>query len=188
MKRAVLLTQMGNAGDRMLTVLNFPNKLIDVTYDALIENLDKTYGRKFSKMACRVRFGTVSQHESQSSDEFIGELRHTSMDCGFGEQLDNRRKDQFFINLLSDHIKNKLLEEEDRDLANILKKARALELVDRERSSSKSTSHSSAQHVRTSRPPQRNEAYKHPNARENDASSSNNSSQVPCDSCGRLRH
>ena len=63
MKRAALLTLIGNAGFRMLTDLHFPNKLIDVTYEALIEDLDKAYGRKVSKMASRVRFGTVSQHE-----------------------------------------------------------------------------------------------------------------------------
>ena len=188
MKRAALLTIIGNAGFRMLTDLHFPNKLIDVTYDALIEDLDKAYGRKGLKMASRVRFGTVSQHEGQSILEFIGELRHASMDCGFGDQLDNRLKDQFVIGLRFDHIKKKLLEDADRALTDILKKARALELVDREHSSSKSTSHSAAQHVRTSRPPQRNEPYKHPNARENVASSSNNSSLVPCDRCRRRGH
>ena len=66
MKRAALLTLIGNAGFRMLTDLHFPNKLIDVTYDALIGDLDKAYGREVLKMASRVRFGTVSQHEGQS--------------------------------------------------------------------------------------------------------------------------
>ena len=187
MKRAALLTLIGNAGFRMLTDLHFPTKLIDVTYDALIEDLDKAYGKKVSKMASRVRFGTVSQHEGQNIDEFIVELRHASMDCGFGDQLDNRLKDQFVIGLRSDQIKTKLLEDEDKDLADILMKARALELVDREHTSSKSASHSAAQHVRTSRPPQRQEVYKHPNAREN-GSSSNKSAQVLCDRCGKCGH
>ena len=155
MKRAALLTLICNAGFCMLTDLHFPTKLIDVTYDALIKDLDKVYGKKVSKMASRVRFGTVFQHEGQDIDEFIAELRHASMDCGFGDQLDNRLKDQFVIGLRSDHINKKLLEDEDIDLACILKKARALELVDREHSSSKSATHSVAQHVRTSRPPQR---------------------------------
>ena len=110
------------------------------------------------------------------------------MDCGFGDQLDNRLKDKFFIGLRSDHIKPKLFEDEDIDLAEILKKARAIELVDCERSSSKSASHSVAQHVRTSRPPQRQEVYKHLNARENGASSSNKFAQVPCERCGKRGH
>ena len=97
----------------------FSNK-VDWCYDALIEDLDKAYGKKISKMACRVRFGTVSQHEGQDIDEFIAELRHASMDCDFSDQLDNRLKDQFVIGLRSNHIKKKLLEDEDRDLADIL--------------------------------------------------------------------
>ena len=127
MKRAALLTQIGNAGFRMLADLNFPTTLIDVTYDALIEDLDKAYGRKVSKMATRVRFRAISQHETQSIDEFIAELRHASMDCGFGDQIDSRLKDHLVIGFRSDHIKKQLLED-DRDLADILKKARALEL------------------------------------------------------------
>ena len=177
MKRAALLTLIGNTGFRILADLHFATKVIDVTYDALVEDLDKGYGRKVSKMASRVRFGMVSQHESQNIDKFIAELRHASMDCGFGGQLDNRFKIQFVIGLRSDHTKkNLLLEDEDKDLGDILKRERALEFVDREHSSSKSFSHAAAQHVETWRPPQRNEPYKHPTARENGASSSNNSS------------
>ena len=187
-KRAALLTLIGNDGFRMLTDYHFPLMLIDIAYDALIEDLDKAYGKKVSKMVSRVRFRTIFQHEGQSIDEFIAELRHASMDCGFGNKLENRLKDQFLIGLHSDHIKKKLQEDEDRDLADILKKARALELVDREHSSSKSVSHSTAQHVRTSRPPHRNEAYKHPNDRDNCVSSLSKSTQVPCNRCNLRGH
>ena len=106
MKRAAHLTLIGNAGFRMLTDLHFlKTKLIDVTYDALIENLDEAYGKNVPKMASRVRFGTISQYEGQNIDEFISELRHASMNCGFGDQLDNRLKYQFVIGLRSDRIK-----------------------------------------------------------------------------------
>ena len=137
-------------------------------------------------MASRVRFGTVSQHESQSIDEFIAELRHASMDCGFRDQLDNRLKDQVVIGLRSDHIKKKLLEDEDKDLADILKRARALELVDREHSSSKTTSHPTVQQVHMSRPPQLQEAYEHPNARESNASNLTKLAQIECNRCGKF--
>ena len=142
-------------------------------------------------MASRVRFGTVLQHEGESIDEFIAELRHASMDCGFGDQLESRLKDQFVIGLRSDHIKKKLLEDEDRDLADILKKARALELVDREHSSSKSASnYSETQLVRTSRLPQRNEVDNHWHTKQQGVSSLNASkaSGVPCHRCGLRGH
>ena len=49
MNRAALLSLIGNAGFRMLTDLHFPNKLIDVTYDALIEYLERRTADKFQK-------------------------------------------------------------------------------------------------------------------------------------------
>ena len=110
------------------------------------------------------------------------------MDCGFGDQLNNRLKDQFVIGVRSDHIKKKLLEDEDKDLADILKRARALELVDREHSSTKTTSHPAAQQVRSSRPPQHQEAYEHPNARGNDAANSTKLAQFECNRCGKFGH
>ena len=104
MIRAAILTLIGNAGFWMLAVLHFPTKLINIIYDALILDLDKAYGKNVSKMAAWARFKTVFQHEGQSNDEFIAELRHASIDCGFGDKLDNRLKDQFVISLHSDHI------------------------------------------------------------------------------------
>ena len=71
MKRAAPFTQIGNASFRMLTDLHFSTKLIDFTYKAIIEDLDKANGKKVSKMASRVRFGTVLQHEGQNIDEFF---------------------------------------------------------------------------------------------------------------------
>ena len=41
MKIVALLTLIENAGFRMLADLYFPTKLSDVTYDVLIEDLDK---------------------------------------------------------------------------------------------------------------------------------------------------
>ena len=192
MKRAALLTLIGNDGFRMLTDLHFPTKLIDVTYYTLIEDLDKAYGKNVSKMASRLRFGTVSQHEGQSIDEFIAELRHATMDSGFGDQLENRLKDQFLIGLRSDHIiKKKLLEDKDKDLADIFTKVRALELVDREHSSSKSMlTHSDTQHIRTSRSPQRNEVDTRHHAIQQGSANLNayRASGVSCHRCGRRGH
>ena len=136
-KRAALLTVIANTGFRMLADLHFPTKFIDVTYDALVKDLDKADGRKILKIASRVLFGTVSQHEGQKIDEFIAELRHASINCCFGDQLDNRFKDQFVISLQSDNIKKKLFEDKNKDLRDILKRVRALELVNCGHSSSK---------------------------------------------------
>ena len=36
-------------------------------------------------------------------DEFVTELRHGSMDCGFGDKLDGSLKDQFMAGVQWDH-------------------------------------------------------------------------------------
>ena len=111
LKRATLLTLIGDTAYRMLADLHLPNELSTVSFDDLITNLDSAYVKKVSKLASRVRFQAIVQHEGQSVDEYLAELRHSSIDCGFGDQLDNRLKDQFVVGLRSDQIKKKLLEE-----------------------------------------------------------------------------
>ena len=105
MKRAAIFTLIENAGIRMLADLHFPTKLSDVTYDVLIEDIDKACGKKISKMAFRVRLQTLSQHKGESIEEFIAKLRHASNDCGFGDQHESRLKNQVVIGLRFDHIK-----------------------------------------------------------------------------------
>ena len=150
LKRATLLTIIGDSAYRMLADLHLPDELSTVAFDTLITDLDSSYGKKVSKLASRVRFQSISQHEGQTVDEYLAELRHASIDCGFGDQLDHRLKDQFVVGLKSDQIKRKLLEDEDKSLADTVKRARDLELVNKESVSSKpsQTSSVSAYHVR----------------------------------------
>ena len=132
LKRATLLTIIGDTAYRMLADLHLPDELSTVNFDTLITNLDAAYGKKVSKLASRVRFQSISQHEGQSVDDFLAELRHASIDCGFGDQLEHRLKDQFVVGIKSDQIKRKLLEDEDKSLADTVKSARDLELVNKE--------------------------------------------------------
>ena len=129
LKRATLLTLIGDTAYRMLADLHLPDDLSNVNFDTLITDLDSAYGKKVSKLASRVRFQSIVQHEGQSVDEYLADLRHSSIDYGFGDHLDNRLKDQFIVGLRSDQIKKKLLEDEDKALADIVKRALHLELV-----------------------------------------------------------
>ena len=93
LKRATLLTLIGNTAYRMLADLHLLDDLSTVNFDTLITDLDSAYGKKVSKLAFRVRFQSIVQHEGQSVDEYFADLRHSSINCGFGDQLDNRLKD-----------------------------------------------------------------------------------------------
>ena len=138
LKRATLLTHIGDTAYRMLADLHLPDDLSTVNFNTIITDLDSASGKKVPKLASRVRFQSIVQHEGQRVHEYLADIHHSSIDCGFGDQLDNRLKDQFVVGLRSDQIKKKLFEDEDKALADIVKKARGLELVNRESSSSKS--------------------------------------------------
>ena len=63
LKRATLLTLIGDIAYRMLADLHLPDDLSPVNYDTLIADLDSAYGKKVSKLASRVRFQSIVQHE-----------------------------------------------------------------------------------------------------------------------------
>ena len=69
----------------MLADHHLPNELFTVSFEDLITNLDSAYGKKVSKLASRVRFQSIVQHEGQSVDEYLAELCHYLIDYGFGD-------------------------------------------------------------------------------------------------------
>ena len=110
LKRATLLTLIGDTAYSMLADLQLPNKLSTVSFEDLITNLESAYYKKVLKLASRVRCQSIFQHKRQSVNDYLAELRHSLIDCGFGDKLDNRLKDQFVVGLRSDQLKKKLLE------------------------------------------------------------------------------
>ena len=65
----------------MLADLHLPNELSTVSFNDLITHLDSAYGKKVSKLASRVRFQAIVQQEGQTVNEYLAELRHSSIDC-----------------------------------------------------------------------------------------------------------
>ena len=129
LKRATLLTLIRDTAYRMLADIHLPDDLSTVNFDTRITDLDSAYGKKVSKLASPIRFQSIVQQEGQSVDEYLADLRHSSIDCGFGDKLDNRIKDQFVVGLRSDQIRKRLLEDENKALADIVKRARNLEQI-----------------------------------------------------------
>ena len=128
----------------MLAGLHLPDALFTVDFDGLMADLDSAYGKKVSKLASKVRFHACSQHEGQSVNEYLAELRHAAIDCAFGTHLESRLKEQFVVGLKAENIKKRFLEDEDKAIAEIVKKAQDLELVNRKTSSSKPATASSS--------------------------------------------
>lgn len=88
----------------MLADLHLLDKLSEVNFDTCNVYLNSVYGNQDSKLASRVRLQFIVQHESQLVDDYLADLRHSSINCGFGDQLENRLEDQFVVGLRSDQI------------------------------------------------------------------------------------
>ena len=83
LKKATLLTFIGDTAYRMLADLHLSNKHPTVSFDNLITDLDRAYGKKVSKLASRVHLQSIVQHERKSADEYLAKLCHSLIDCGF---------------------------------------------------------------------------------------------------------
>ena len=122
----------------MIADLHLPDELSTVNFDTLITDFDSSYGKKSVKTGKSSTILVYRPARGKSVHEYFADLRHSSIDCGVGDKLDNLFKDQCVVGLRSDQIKKKLLEDEDKALADIVKRAQDLELVNRESTSSKS--------------------------------------------------
>ena len=69
LNRATLLTLIGDTAYRILVDFHLPNELSTVSVEDLITNLDSAYDKKVSKLASRVRFHSIVQHDGQSVNE-----------------------------------------------------------------------------------------------------------------------
>ena len=94
----------------MLADLHLLDDLSTVNFDNYFIDLGSAYGQKVSKLASRVGFYYIVQHEGQSVDEYLANLTHLSIDCGLCDQQENSFKNQFVVGLTLNKINNKILE------------------------------------------------------------------------------
>ena len=80
LKRATLLTLIGDTAYRMLADLHLPNELSTVNFDDLITNLDSAFSKKVSKLASCTFFvnrparGKVSRRVPRRTSSFFNRL------------------------------------------------------------------------------------------------------------------
>ena len=77
----------------MLANLYLLDDLSIVNFDTLIDDLDSAYGKTIAKLASQVRFLSIVLQNGKSVDKYLADLRHSSIDFGFSDTLDNRHKD-----------------------------------------------------------------------------------------------
>ena len=75
-------------------------------------------------------FFTCSQHEGETFDSFLTDLKKLSLSCGFDTLRDSLIKDRIVCGILNSSLRTRLLREDNLDLENCVKLCKAAELAE----------------------------------------------------------
>ena len=118
-KRNLLLNFIGPDVYR-LTVDHFsPTKVTDVTYDNVVNFLNKCYKPACNYLSERTKFGKIHRKTEQSIAQYLSELRCAATECKFGATLNEQLRDQFLSGLNSPNMQEELFCKHPEDSATL---------------------------------------------------------------------
>ena len=126
---AILLNVVGE--DAFCVYENFTAEQID-TYDHLKKAFKDYYAPLRSVTLLRHKFNTRNQHEGESIEDYVTELRQLAKDCEFGDLLDGLIKDRIVCGLIDNTARELLLREKKLTLEKSLEIVRASEQATQE--------------------------------------------------------
>lgn len=97
LQRSALLSFILLETFRMLADFFQPETLDTVDYNSIVKKLDNQYCIRSSRLAACVQFARVNLFEGQSMDEYFADLRKASQEFNFGNQLEERLRDQLLV-------------------------------------------------------------------------------------------
>ena len=115
--RATFLTVIGPAPYRLLRSLLSPETPSSNTFEELAAKLTEHYHPEPPEVMQRFRFNSRSRNPGESVAAYIADLRRIAQYCNFGITLDKMFRDRLVWGVNDDHIRRKLLQEKDKDLA-----------------------------------------------------------------------
>ena len=110
-KQAVLLTINGARAYKTLRRLAAPQKPVDLTYDAIVDQLEKHYSPMPTETAQRYRFKSRTRKDGESAAAYLAVLRALAEHCNFGTTLDTMVRDMLVWGINNDFIQQRLLTE-----------------------------------------------------------------------------
>ena len=147
LKRATFLASIGASAYKLLRSL-CQNKPNEKTYVELKKLMQDHLKPKPNEIAERFRFFKRDRKTGESVNQYIAELRKASEHCGFADKLDEYLRDRFVCGLNCEKIQQRLLSEENLDLAKALKIAIGFESAGREAKNLQSQgSHETVHHI-----------------------------------------
>jgi len=167
---SLFLTLIGTEGYALLTDLCTPFKPWQKTLDELERIMRDHKKPKPNVMTQRYLFKSRKQKEGESMITFIASLRKLSVDCEFGNTLEENLRDQVVFGVASKEIKKKLLEK-NLTYEKAVELARSMETVGLDAATMESSEKSSLNHVK-----------------EKDANKKNIKRSIVCYCCGKKGH
>ena len=95
-------------------------------YTTILEKLDCHYGTKISVWGERMLFYEAQQRNNEPVNEWAVRVRHLSVNCKFGNYLNEALRDKFIFGLQKGHILEKILQEDPTEVSF----TRAVELAE----------------------------------------------------------
>ena len=110
-QRAILLHAVGPATYRLIRTLVSPKKVVECTFQELVEKAQEHFNPKPSPIVKRYEFNTRTQGESESIATFVAELRKIAEYCEYGPVLSDMLRDRLVCGTCNKTIQRKLLQE-----------------------------------------------------------------------------
>ena len=130
-KRAVFLASIGRNAYRILRNLVTPAKPESVSFDDLLEAMQKHYRPAPSEIVERCKFHSRYRRPGESVATFVAELRNLSEFCNFGEKLEEMIRDRLVCGINDGAMQKRLLAETGLTYTRAVELAQALERADR---------------------------------------------------------
>ncbi|KAJ1215892.1 hypothetical protein NDU88_003499 [Pleurodeles waltl] len=96
-------------------------------FDSTLLRLDKHFLPKVSIILQRYYFGKRKQTDDESIEDFVTALRKLASSCNFGENLEERIRDQFMLECKCDKVREALWVKNDPSLDEVLIIAKQVE-------------------------------------------------------------
>ena len=126
-KVPVFLSTIGGTTYGLVRNLVAPDVPVSKSFRELADKLTEHFEPKPIIIAERFHFHKRNQLQTESTAEFIAELRRLAARCKFGAYLDEALRDRFVCGLRSERTQQKLLSEVDLTLAGAVERAKNME-------------------------------------------------------------
>ena len=116
---------------KSLRDLLIPIKPLKSTMKFIFETLEKHFEPKPCEIVERFRFNTCERKETQTTGDYVAELRKLSEFCNYNNKLDEHIRDRLVCGIKDNRIERRLLSEGDFNLQKALEICWAMEQAER---------------------------------------------------------